>query len=133
MFRFPAFAVFCLAALPAFAQDQSAPAPAGPPPEAVNAVQQAGMAFGQCVQGAIGSVPATVTPEAGATSVLATCSSQRQALEQAAQALVAAVPEAQRSAVQAQVTAQLASVPGQIAAGIQAVRGAPAATPAPAQ
>ena len=40
--RFPIFAILCLAATPAFAQNQAAPAPAapaGPPPEAVAAAQ----------------------------------------------------------------------------------------------
>jgi hypothetical protein len=133
MFRSTLFAVLCLAAAPAFAQNEAAPAPSGPPPEAMAAIQQAGMAFGQCVQTAVGSVPATVTPEAGATSVLATCASQRQALDRAATALVAAMPEAQRPMVQEQINGQLAGIPGQIAGTIQAARGspaAPAATPA---
>ena len=132
MHRFSTFAFLCLAATPAFAQNETTPAPSGPPPEAMAAIQQAGMAFGTCVQGAIGSVPATVTPEAGATSVLATCGTQRQALEQAAQALIAALPEAQRAAAQEQMRTQLAAVPGQIAAGIQQMRGAAAPAPAPA-
>ena len=143
MFRTSVLAFFCLAAAPAFAQNQAAPPqpapaqspPAGPPPAEMAAVQAAGMAFGQCVQGAIGSVPATVTPEAGATSVLASCSTQHQALERAAQALVAALPEEARGPAQEQVRSQLAGVPAQIAAGIRQSRtpAAPAPTPAPAQ
>src|SRR5690349_11551012 len=98
MFRFTAFALLALAAGPALAQNQTAPAqpaPAGPPPAEMAAIQQAGMAFGQCVQAGVPNVPATVTPEAGATSVLAGCSTQRGALDRAAAALVAAMPEAQ--------------------------------------
>ena len=140
MFRLPVLAVLCLAAVPALAQNSTAPASppaaqAGPPPETVNAIQQAGMAFGQCVQAGVPTVPANVTPEAGAASVLAGCSTQRQALDQAAAALIAAIPEAQRPMVQQQIDAQLAGVAGQVAAGIRQMRAAPApaATPAPAQ
>jgi hypothetical protein len=136
MLRFSTFALLCLAATPAFAQNQTAPAPAapaGPPPEAMAAVQQAGMAFGTCVQTAAGSVPATVTPEAGAASALASCATQRQTLEQAAHALIATLPEAQRAMAEEQMRSQLAALPGQIAVGIAGARGAatpPAATPA---
>lgn len=141
MLRFPTFLILCLAATPALAQNQAAPAqaapaqaaPAGPPPEAMAAVQQAGMAFGQCVQTAVGSVPATVTPEAGATSVIATCTPQRQALDTVLAALVAALPEAQRAMAQEQIRGQVASIPGQIAAQIQAARGAAPAATTPAQ
>jgi len=145
MLRFSALAILCLAATPAIAQNQAAPAPsapaaqtpAGPPPEAIAAVQAAGSAFGQCIQTGVMGVPAAVTPEAGATTVLAGCSSQRQALETAVQALIGTLPEAQRPMAQEQARSQLAGVPAQIAAGIQQMRGAsaPAATPAatPAQ
>lgn len=125
MLRFSTFAILSLAAAPAFAQNETAPA--GPPPEAMAAVQQAGMAFGTCVQTAAASVPATVTPEAGAASALASCTTQRQALEQAARALIAALPEAQRPMAEEQMRGQLAGLPGQIAAGIAASRGAAAA------
>ena len=135
MSRFTVFAFLCLAATPAFAQNQSAPAaqpPAGPPPEAVAAIQAAASSFGQCVQTSAMGVPAAVTPEAGATTVLAGCSTQRQALETAAQALIGTLPEAQRPMAQEQMRSQLAALPGQIAAAIQQMRGAstPAATPA---
>jgi len=135
MFRFATLAILSLAATPAFAQNQTAPAPsapAGPPPAEMAAVQQAGMAFGQCLQTGVMGVPATVTPEAGATTVLSGCATQRQALEQAANALVAALPEDQRAAAQERVRGQLAAVPGQIAAGIQQMRAASAPAPAPA-
>jgi hypothetical protein len=140
MFRSTTLALLCLAASPALAQNQTAPAqstpaaeaPAGPPPEVMQAIQQAGMAFGQCVNAAVPGVPASVTPEAGAASVLAGCSTQRAALDRAAQALIAAIPEAQRSIAQAQIRGQLDSIPTQVADGIRQSRGAaaPAATPA---
>ena len=140
MFRTTAFALLCLAASPAFAQTQTPPAqpaPSGPPPEAMAAIQQAGAAVGQCVQAGAQAVPATVTPEAGATTVLTGCSTQKSTLEQAVRTLLATLPAEQRAAGEAQLNTQLAAVPGQIADGIRQGRGAasapPAATPAPAQ
>lgn len=135
MRRFSILAILCLAASPALAQNQTAPAasaPAGPPPEQVAAVQTASSAFGTCIQTGVMGVAATVTPEAGATSVLAGCATQRQAVETAVQALIATLPEAQRSMAQEQLRTQLAGLPAQIAGGIQQMRGAgaPAATPA---
>ncbi|HTU11903.1 MAG TPA: hypothetical protein VMG08_13515 [Allosphingosinicella sp.] len=147
MSRLSFIALFCLASLPAAASAQTAatpPAPtpppaaaqppAGPPPAEMAAVQQTGMAFGQCVQAGSQAVPATVTPEAGAATVLSGCATQRQQLDQALRALVAAVPEAQRPMVQQQIDAQLAGVEAQVAAGIRQARtpAAPAATPTPA-
>ena len=132
MFRIPAFAALCLAAVPAFAQNQTTPAPAapaGPPPEVVNAIQQAGMAFGQCVQTGASAVPATVTPEAGATSVLAGCATQRQALDRAAAALLAALPEATAADGAAQIQPSSTGVEAQVAAGIRAARTAPTIRP----
>ena len=135
MFRTSFLAVLCVAAVPAFAQAQTTPAPAGPPPEAMAAIQTAAQAFGQCVQTGAQAVPASVTPEAGATTVLAACSTQKSTLEQAVRALLATLPAEQRTAGEAQLNAQIAAVPGQIADGIRQSRAAPApaATPAPAQ
>jgi hypothetical protein len=140
MFRFAALALLSLAATPAIAQNQTAPAPAapaGPPPAAMAAIQEAGMAFGQCIQTAVPNVPATVTPEAGATTVLAGCSTQKQTLERAVRDLLATLPAEQRAAGEAQLNTQLAAVPTQVADGIRQARGAasapPAATAAPAQ
>ena len=131
--RFTVFAFLCLAATPAFAQNQAAPAaPAGPPPEAMAAVQAAGSAFGQCIQTGVMGVPAAVTPEAGATTVLNGCATQRTALEGAVQTLIAALPAEQRAMAQEQARSQLAGVPAQIAAGIQQMRAASAPAAAPA-
>lgn len=141
MSRFPSLVALCLAALPAAALAQAAPsqpapgqqAPAGPPPAAVNAVQQAGMAFGQCVQTGVQAVPATVTPEAGAASVLGNCAPQRQTLEQAVNALLATLPAEQRAAGQERLRTELGGIEGQIAGAIRSRRAPapPAATPAP--
>ena len=139
MFRTTFLAVLCLAAVPAIAQNQTTPAPAapaGPPPEAMSAIQTAAQAFGQCVQTGAQAVPASVTPEAGATTVLAGCTTQKSTLEQAVRALLATLPAEQRAAGEAQLNAQLAAVPGQVADGIRQSWGAataPASSPAPAQ
>jgi hypothetical protein len=136
MFRTSFLVLLSLAASPALAQNQTTPAPAGPPPEAMSAIQAAATAFGQCVQTGVQGVPAAVTPEAGATNVLAGCSTQKQTLEQAVRALLATLPPEQRTAGEAQLNAQLAAVPGQVADGIRQSRApaapaqAPAATPA---
>jgi hypothetical protein len=117
---------------PAAGQTPAQPAPPPPPSPEVTAIQQAGTAFGQCIQTGVGSVPATATPEAGATSVVNGCSTQRQALEAAAQALIATLPEAERAGAQEQVRSQLGAVEGQVAAGIRQMRGTAAPAPAPA-
>jgi len=139
MSRFPSLVALCLAALPAATLAQAAPsqpapaappAPSGPPPAAVTAVQQAGMAFGQCVQTGVQNVPATVTPEAGAAGVLGGCASQRQQLEQVVNALLATLPPEQRAAGQERLRTELGGIEGQIAAAIRQQR--TAATPAPA-
>lgn len=135
MFRFPAFTVLCLAATSAFAQTGTPPAqsaPAGPPPEAMAAIQTAAAAFGQCIQTGVMSVPASVTPEAGATTVLNGCSTQRQAVEQAANALIATMPAEQRPMAQEQLRSQLGGVQAQVVAGITQMRAATAAAPASA-
>jgi hypothetical protein len=140
MFRTSFLAVLCIAAVPAFAQNQTTPAPAapaGPSADAMSAIQTAAQAFGQCVQSGALAVPATVTPEAGATTVLAGCSTQKSTLEQAVRSLLATLPAEQRTAGEAQLNAQLTALPTQVADGIRQARnqaGAPpAATPAPAQ
>lgn len=148
MSRSAILAALCFTALPAIVQAQPAPAtpppaaqtppvappaPPSPPPAEVTAVQQAAMAFGQCVQTGVQGVAATVTPEAGAAGVVQGCAAQRQRLEQAARALIATIPEAQRPAAQEQLRSQLGAVEGQVAAGIRQMRSAPApAQPAPA-
>lgn len=137
MLRFPTFVFLCLAATPALAQNQTAPAeaaPAGPPPEAIAAVQTAASAFGQCIQTGVTSVPASVTPEAGATNVLAGCATQRSTVEQAVQALIATLPAAQQAMAQEQLRTQTAGIQGQVADAIRQARApapaAPATTPA---
>jgi 2-oxoglutarate dehydrogenase E2 component (dihydrolipoamide succinyltransferase) len=139
MSRFPILAVLCLATLPAAALAQPAPAqpapapaaPAGPPPAAMAAIQQAGMAFAQCIQTGIPAVPATVTPEAGAASVLGGCAPQRQALEQAVEAVLATAPEDRRTAGRERLRSELGAVEGQIVAAIRARRTPAPPTPAP--
>src|SRR3954471_8068272 len=101
MLKFGFSAALFLAAAPALAQPPAGgtPPPAGgaaaqpaqpaqPSPADVSAVQQAGQAFGTCVSGGVRSVPASVTPEAGATTVMSGCATQRQALVQAVETLI---------------------------------------------
>ena len=118
-------AALLVLAAPALAQDpQGGPTP---PPAFMASAQ----AFGQCVGTGIGGLAATVTPEAGATQVLAACATQRTALETQFEAWVAspAFPEAARAPARAQFRERLAGAEAQIAAGIRQGRtsGAPAA------
>ena len=118
----------------ALAQNQAPAAPAQPaaPPPAVQAIQQAAMTFGQCVSTGVQGVPATVTPEAGATSVLGACATQRQQLLQAAEAFIATMPADQQAGARTTMNTQLAAAETQIADAIRQMRGAPPAA-APAQ
>ncbi len=129
MFRTPMLSVLCLAVLPAAALAQDQTASAG--------LQQAASAFGQCVEAGANAVPASVTPEAGAASVLAGCAAQRQSLAQAIDAFIATAPEEQRPAIAERARAQLDGVEAQVVAGIRQQRAAsapsPAAEPAPAE
>jgi hypothetical protein len=131
MLRFSTLAFLCFAATPALAQDQTAPAgtPAAPPPEAIAAIQSASATFNACIQTGVAALPATVTPEAGATSVTNGCASQRAAIEQAVRALIATLPEASRPMALEQMQTQIAAIPAMVAERIRQVR-TPAATPA---
>jgi hypothetical protein len=111
---------------------QTPPAASGPEAQ----IQQSAMAFGQCVSTGVHGVAATVSPEAGASSVLAHCAAQRQQLEQTVEAFIATLPAEQRAEATAQMHAQMGEVESQVAAGIRQQRSqaaAPqAATPQPA-
>jgi hypothetical protein len=109
----------------AFAQAQAPAAlPAASGPQA--AIQQTAMAFGQCLETGIQGVAATVTPEAGATSVIGGCASQRQQLEGAINAFIATLPADQQAAAREQARTQLAAAQGHVAAAITRLRAAPA-------
>ena len=106
------------------------PATPAPPPEFFAAVQ----GFGQCVETGARGVAATVTPEAGATAVLAGCATQRQELERQVYALIDSpvVPADRKEAARAQARAQLAEIPARIAGQIRQSRAPqPPAPPAP--
>jgi hypothetical protein len=124
----------CLAiAVPAFAQDSGAAAPQAPQLTGPQlAIQQAAMAFGQCVQAGVRGVGADVTPEAGATAVMAGCATQKQALEAAAQSYIATMPEAERAGAQEHLRSGLAGAETQIAGAIRQSRTAAAAPATPA-
>lgn len=126
MLKYGLSAALLVAALPAFAQQAPAPAaPSGPPA----AIQQAAQAFGECVGSGMRGLAATVTPEAGAASIVGTCSSQRDALVQAAEAFINTLPEPQRAQALTQMRSELGGVETDIAAAIRQSR----ASPAPAQ
>jgi hypothetical protein len=124
-------AALIVAAFPAVAQQEDSssaqPQPATPPEAA--AIQQAAMAFGQCVSAGMQSVDATAAPEAGAAGVLGACSSERERLEQAAEAMIATMPDEQQAAAREQLRSQLGDAETQIAAAIRRQREAPAAAP----
>ena len=128
MLKYGLSAALLVAALPAFAQPAPAPAaPSGPPP----AIQQAGQAFGECIGNGMRGLAATVTPEAGAASIVGGCATQRQALQQAAEAFIATLPEAQRTQALTHLRSELGGVETDVANAIRQQRAAPA--PAPAQ
>lgn len=137
--KFALSAAVFFAAAPALAQAPAGgtaavqPAqPAQPSPAAIAAIQQAAQIFGTCVSGGMQSLPASATPEAGAATVLGGCAAPRQAMVQAAEALVASLPADQQSAAHAQMESQLAQLPAQVADGIRQMRAAAAAPASPA-
>ena len=105
------------------------PAPAQQMTPQQSAIQQTATALGQCVMAGVQGVPATVTPEAGAVTVLAGCVTQRQQLEQAVEAMIATMPEDQKAGAREQFRTQMASAETQVAAliGRHRAAGAPAA------
>lgn len=124
-------ALLAIAASAAAQQPSSATPPAATPPPSQAAIQQAAVAFGQCVSTGVQAVPASVTPEAGASNVLNGCMNQRQQLEQAVNNFIDTLPEDQRVTAHEQARTQLAGINGQIADGIRQMRAAPAAAPTP--
>jgi len=131
--------ILLLAAAPALAQPPAGgsgatqPAqPAQPSPAQIAAIQTAAQAFGTCVSGGMQNVPASATPEAGAAGVLGACATQRTALVQAAEAMIATMPADQQAAAHAQMTSQLGGVEAQVADGIRQQRAAAASAATPA-
>jgi hypothetical protein len=134
--KFGLSAILLLAAAPALAQPPAggtaATQPAQPSPAAIAAIQTAAQAFGTCVSGGMQNVPASATPEAGAAGVLGGCAAQRQALVQAAEAMIATMPADQQAAAHVQMTSQLGGIETRVADGIRQQRAAAAAGAAPA-
>jgi hypothetical protein len=122
------FAGLALTAVPTLAQppqSQSGPdVPQAPTP----AIQAAGEAFGTCIGAGIGGLPDSATPDAGATSVLAACARQRDALVAAIESFISggAMPAEQKQAALTQVRAQFAQAQTEIANAIRQSRAAPA-------
>jgi hypothetical protein len=129
MTRFGFSAALLLAAAPALAQQAT---PGATAPAGAAEIQQAAMAFGQCVETGAKALAATVTPEAGAATVMTGCTAQRAALERAAETLIAgpAVPQDKKAAARTQLRSELAMAPTKIADGIRKMRAASAAAPA---
>jgi hypothetical protein len=131
--KFALSAMLFAAALPAVAQPPASSAPpSAAPANPGAAIQPAAMAFGQCLQTGMQSVPATVTPEAGATAVLGGCGTQRSALVAAVEAMLATLPADQQAQGRAQLESRLGEVPTQLAEGIRQQRAAAAAPATPA-
>jgi hypothetical protein len=123
-------ALLLASALPAVAQPPAAAGTAPPAAGPEAAIQQAATAFGQCISTGMHAVPASVTPEAGAASVLGGCAAQRQQLTVAVNAMIATLPADQQAAAHAQFESQIGQADTQIAAAIRQQRAAPAAAPA---
>ena len=128
MLNLVAGAAFAFAVQPAAAAPMQPPEP---PPAFIAAAQ----GFGQCIQSGAISLPASVTPEAGATQLLAGCSQQRTALETQFEGWVSGpnFPEAGRTIAREQFRSQLGQAEAMIASQIRQSRAAPgpSATPAP--
>ncbi|HEX5183378.1 MAG TPA: hypothetical protein VFW19_09540 [Allosphingosinicella sp.] len=130
-------ATLLLAAAPIAAQPPAAPNPpaAEPAQPAMTAqqaeIQRTAMAFGQCIKTGLDGLSATVTPEAGAASVLAGCAAQRADLGKAVDGMIATLPEDQRAAAHTQFETQIGQAQTQIADAIRQHRAAPPAPPAP--
>jgi hypothetical protein len=124
------------AALPTAAQPPAAASPAPPAvsPEQQAAIQRTAMAFGQCISTGMQTVSPSVTPEAGAATLLGGCATQRVALIQSVEAMIATMPEPKRAEAHARLESQMgqAQIQAQIADGIRQLRAAPPAAPAPA-
>ncbi len=125
-----------MAASPLAAQTPAQTPAAPPPPQPTEAqqaaIQQAGMAFGQCLSTGMQSVSASVTPEAGAAGVLSGCAAQRDALVKAVEAVIATLPADRKTAAQTQFDTRLGEAQSQIADAIRQKRAAPDTPPAPA-
>jgi hypothetical protein len=126
------FAVALLSSSGIALAQEAAPAQVPSPAQAaaMQSIQSAATSFGQCVSTGMQGVTADVTPEAGATSVLGACATQKDALVVAAEAFISTLPDADRPAAQAQMRSQLDEAEAQIAGAIRQQREAAAATPA---
>jgi hypothetical protein len=97
-----------------------------------SAIQAAALGFAQCVMAGVQALPASVTPQTGATNVLAGCATQRQQLDQAAEGYIGTLPQDAQAAAREQYRTQIAGAESQVAARITQMRAAPPAA-APAQ
>ena len=127
-----------LTATTAIAQPVTHPTPPPPPRVVQHTVQRspefvaATTAYNQCLT-TNASVPANVTPEAGAAQAVAACTTQRAALSAAFEAWVAspAYPASGRAQARTEFAQRLNGIPAQIAAAIARARSGPIAPPSP--
>ncbi len=106
--------------------------PAGPPAGAQQAIQSAATAFSTCLGPKVAAVPATMTPEQGADSVLAACKTEETALRGAVETMLASVPAEYQAMGRQQLNDGMSQARTQIADSIRQKRAAPAAPAAPA-
>lgn len=109
--------------------------PATPPaaPAGAAAIQASAQAFSGCIGPKISTVPATMTPEQGAESVLTACKTEETALRGAVEEMLKTLPADQQAMGRQQLDQGMAQARTQIAEGIRQMRGAPAAPAAPAK
>ncbi|HET9509566.1 MAG TPA: hypothetical protein VFO80_00295 [Sphingomonas sp.] len=120
-----------LALVLAQATTPAAPPPAAPPAGAAT-IQTSAQAFSACLGPKVGAVPATMTPEQGADSVLAACKTEQDALRSAVEAMLATAPAEYQTMGRQQLNDGMAQARTQIADSIRQKRAAPATPAAPA-
>jgi hypothetical protein len=109
----------------AMQQSNYAPARDIPPisiwqPGAVTPVDRAAYIFGHCITDRIRDLPATISPEGGAASLMNACAAQLHAVRQEALRVIADAhwPEARKDVARAELQARLDGVEQRVAARI---------------
>lgn len=111
------------------AQATTPAAPAAPAGAAE--IQTTAQAFSACIGPKVAAVPATMTPEQGADSVLAACKTEQDGLRGAVEAMLATLPADQQAMGRQQLDMGMAQARTGIAEGIRQKRAAPATPAAP--
>lgn len=92
-------------------------------------IQASAQAFSACIGPKVAAVPASLTPEQGADSVLAACRTEQTALQTAAETMIAGVPADKQAGARKQLADGMALARTQIAGAITQMRAAPATPP----